>query len=54
MYDSVYLYTSFLLASLGMTSHTLEQEIGEQSDSGGINNLKTFHSGCIFVFAAVR
>ena len=33
---------------------TLEQEIGDQSDSGGINNLKTLHPGFIPVLAAVR
>ena len=50
----LYLYTSFLLAGLGMTSNTLEQEIREKSDSGGINNLKTLHPGFIPVLAAVR
>ena len=54
MYDSVYFYISFLLADLGMTSHPLEQEIGEQGDGSGIDNLKTLHLGCIPVFAAVR
>ena len=54
MYDGGYLYISFLFAGLGMTSHTLEQEVGEQGDGSGIDNLKTLHPGFIPVPAAVR
>lgn len=51
---SVHLYVPFLLAGLGMTSHTLEQKVGEQGNGSGIYNLKTFHPDCISVFVAVR
>lgn len=54
MYDDMYLYTSFLFAGLGMTPHALEQEVGEQGDSSGIDNLKTLHPCFIPVLAAVR
>lgn len=54
MYDSVYLYTSFLFAGIEMMPHTLEQEIGEEYDGSRINNLKTLHPGFILVLAAVR
>ena len=42
------------VAGLGMTPHALEQEIGEQGDGGGIDNLDTLHPGFIPVLAAVR
>ena len=50
----VHLYAPFLFACLGMTTHTLEQQIGEQCDSSGVNNPKTFHPDCIPIFASVR
>ena len=47
-------YTPFLFAGFGMTAHALEQQIGEQCDSSGVDNLETLHPDSIPAFAAVR
>ena len=54
VYDGVHFYTPFLFAGFGMTAHALEQQIGEQCDSSGVDNLETLHPDSIPAFAAVR
>ena len=38
MYDRVYLNTALLLSCFGMTSYTLEDDVGEQRNGCGVND----------------
>ena len=54
MDDGVYLDAAFLLTALGMAACALEDQVGEQRDRRGIENLEAFHPFCRATLAAVR
>ena len=50
----VYLYAAFLLSRLGIASHALEDEVGEEADGRGVNYLQLLHPFGHLAQGAVR
>lgn len=54
MYYRVYLDATFLLSGLGVPANSLENSIGEQRDSSGINDSKPLYPLFSAIAYAVR
>src|SRR3712207_7295554 len=54
MNDGMDLDTSFLLARLGVTPYTLEDEIGEERNRGRVDDTKPLHPALRLISWAVR
>ena len=54
VYDRMYLDTAFFLSRLRMTPHALEDSIGKQCDSRGINDSELFYPLFGTMASAVR
>ena len=54
MYDRVYLDTALLLPGFGMTSYTLEDDVGEQRNGCGVNDSEPLDPLFRTITSAVR